>query len=219
VGKLMMRALRNDAQQTYSQVRAQRVHDPWFQCYFVASQGTHIFLYQTEQDVDDEKYFAMSLALLNDMLERAKRQELEHKASAGSRRTVAGTKRAVPGADDYFGDTASRNDPNLLAAKFPTTLEEFRKDISYFGVIMSTNDSLPSRDRLTSQRIVGRERICKLWQFASQGDGLGFIGKHVENTYPVQFDYMGNTVGDRTPGPFLQVRDCVRPGEHCEYNV
>jgi len=103
--KLMMRSLRNDAQQTYSQ-------------------GTHIFLHQTEQDVDDEKYFAMSLAVLNDMLERAKRQDLEHRASVGSRMQLSTrTKRAVPGADEYFGDAVSRNDPNLLVAKFPTTLE------------------------------------------------------------------------------------------------
>jgi len=51
---------------------------------------------------------------------------------------------------------------------------------------MSTNDSLPSRDRLTTQRIVGRERICKLWQYVSQGDGLGFIARHYDNIYPLQ---------------------------------
>lgn len=185
--KLMMKGLRNDAQQTYGV-------------------GTHMFLHQSELDVSDEKNMALSLPVLNDMLERAKRQEQLHKASIGTAQAVlSGRKRGADSEFDFDGDGGA-NDPNLLVAHFPLTIEEFQRDISYIGPILTMHTTLPAIELLTAQKIVGRQRTCKLWRDLSQGDGLGWNIKQHDNLYSFQYDYRGQPVDSATPGPFLQVR-------------
>ncbi len=158
--------------------------------------GDILFVYKPKSTLDSNTYTVFALPNLNHLLEMA------HGTGLTGGIVYAGMERR--GGEGGGGGSQARRAEKY---DYPTTIDEFVRNVYLLGVYRSElKEKKGVRRRVAGVTVSGRALVDNHWGEMRPGDTVGFYCKEFPNTQPTQIDWEGKTIGDATPGPFLQVK-------------
>lgn len=168
-------------------------------------EGHFLFTYKPEEGVKEQRYTALSIPVLNFLLEQAARFRGISSKELGALEIIAQAAAPGPRADaDVLKKRRIGQDPDPFF-NFPVTLQQVRENIFPLGGFLSPNDKARSRERSLGLGIHGRLVNADLWPKASVGDYVGVMAQEVDNTYDSFYDPNGTGMGPATRGRYIQI--------------
>ena len=193
-------------------------------------EGDYIFTYKPRRDIGSDSYACYAIWNLNYALElsHVKRMQRNDPVVLARGRQPAGS----IGPQEYKRKTGNME----KIEDWPTTVEEFARDMLPLGVFNTSSVKPNVRKRVTSIAYKGHVTMPNIFPpnkkglCVSVGDTVGLVVKAFSNPYRGRINLDGKVEATPTPGPFLQVRgyweyDCHNPihctelGKPSEYDV
>ena len=159
--------------------------------------GDFLFAYKGEARIEDEAII-FNLQTLNYWLEEA---YLVRNANRMLGADIQGHRKRRFGSD--------------LIYEFPVTIEEFKRKISFVGIMLGANGVRQIRSRDISYGVAGVVRdVPNIFGLIEENSTLEFRVKRYKNKYQGKVHYDGSITKDITMGTFLQVRPFVNKTSH-----